>query len=55
MKLEDLIEQQGIELKCPACGSKNIDIRSTFFAKWYVCLDCGYDPDPSKEQDEENE
>ena len=53
--LEELVKQHGIELKCPVCGSKNLEVRNTFFAKWYVCLDCGNSSNPCEESDEDTQ
>lgn len=55
MTLEERVKQEGIEIKCPVCGSKNVELRNTFFAKWYECLNCGYSSNPAEERDEDNQ
>ena len=55
MTLEELAKQNGFDFKCPVCGSRNLEIRTTFFAKWYVCLDCGHNSNPVEDQEDENQ
>jgi len=36
-------------LKCPKCGSRNIDEFKN--AYWFFCRDCGYNSAPSSDRD----
>ena len=54
MTLEELAKQNGVEFICPVCKSRNLEVRNTFFAKWYVCLDCGHSSNPAEEHEEES-
>jgi predicted RNA-binding Zn-ribbon protein involved in translation (DUF1610 family) len=52
MTLEELMEKSGKKRICPICGSHHIECRSTFFAKWFECQDCGYSSSPMEEDEE---
>ena len=55
MKFEDLVRQKRPNLICPICGSVHLELKKTWYAKWFECLDCGYSSNPTEEREEDTQ